>query len=169
MNKTRLIVSVAFLVVFAAGLTGGLALRATPPKPGPERSRLARDLNLTPEQEKQACAIWEGMRDAGRSSWERRDSLRHDRDEKVRALLTEEQKASYESILKDYSAKTAELSKEREKRYQDAVEKTKKLLNADQMKKYEELLKTRLNRERWRSGGSREPQKSEEKPAPSGL
>lgn len=167
MSKAKVVTILAFLITFGAGIVAGMAVRDHMAKPA-ERSWLGRELNLTPEQEEQMRTIWAGVRDGGRQAGDRREALRRERDEKVRALLTDEQKAAYEALLQDYAARSAELNKERDARYQEAVRRTKEILTPEQGVKYDELLKTRLSREHWRSGGSREPRKMEGPSATSG-
>ena len=159
MTKAKVIMIVAFLVTFAAGVAAGLAYGMTRQHPH-DRSWLSSELNLTPEQRDKMSAIWtEVMHNSGEHGRERRQALQKQRDDAVRALLTEPQKAQYESVLQDYSKRAGELSKEREKLFQEAVERTKLILTDEQRKKYEELLKNRLERERHPAppSGGKEP------------
>ena len=75
--------------------------------------------------------IWNAvMRDSRKVQSEQRQALQKQREEAVRALLSEEQKIKYDGVLKDYADKKAELDKAREKTFQEAVEKTKLILDA---------------------------------------
>ena len=57
MTKTKVILIVAFLVTTAAGV--GVGMLVSWPKPGySRRSRLARELNLSSEQQEQMRKIW---------------------------------------------------------------------------------------------------------------
>jgi Spy/CpxP family protein refolding chaperone len=164
-TKAKAIMALAFLLSFAAGgAVGWIVGRAAPREPS--GSRLARELGLTPEQSDKMRKIWtEVMQDSGRQFGERRQALQKQRDEAVRALLTEQQKPQYEEVTQDYTRKQAELSKEREKLFQTAVEKTKEILTPEQRVKYEELLKNRSGRG-WRGRGGDGPQRTEDHPAP---
>jgi len=140
-TKTRIIVLLSFVVVFAAGAAVGLLLSrsALPRHP---RSWLASELGLTPEQREQMRQIW-SRPDQGspmRSHLERRRAIRKWRDEAVRALLSEEQKGRYDEIVREYEQQLAKLSEERRKAFQQRLERTKAILTDSQRRKYEELL-----------------------------
>lgn len=154
MSKAKIIIGVAFVVTFLAGIAAGIAFKPMPPPPSPG-SWLERELNLSKEQSAQMKAIWtDVMRDSGRQqSMDKRREYQKERDEAVRALVAEDKKTAYDAILQEYTRKTTEMSKEREKAFQEAVERTKKILNDEQRKKYEELMKNRFDRDRHRPGG----------------
>jgi Spy/CpxP family protein refolding chaperone len=155
MTKVKLILAAAFVVTLLAGGVAGFALRSFghrhPPRPSPAggpRDPGARpprehfpDLQLTAEQAAKMDEIWNALRDFHRFR-DQRQAVQKQREEAVRAILTQEQKAKYDAVLKDYADKIAELGKAREKAFQEAVEKTKLILNAAQRKKYEEWLKS---------------------------
>jgi len=153
MTKTRTVLIISFLVIFAAGVGVGLFVgwRTRPRRRG---SRLARELDLTQKQREQMRKIWtESLRGAPRQAiGERRQELREERDQAFQDLLDDKQKAQHKLITEEYSRKQTELSEERKKLFQDAVEKTKLILSESQRKKYEELLKSRGGRGR---GGHR--------------
>ena len=67
--------------------------------------------------------------------------LQKEREDAVKALLTQEQAARYEEVRQEYARKSAALSQERRKVFQEAVERTKLLLTESQRKKYDELLR----------------------------
>ena len=137
--RLMLILIAAFAVTLAAGLAVGYAIRSYTHRP----PRRFPDLKLTAEQTGKMDEIWNAvMRDARKLQSEQRQALQKQREEAVRALLTEEQKLKYDGVLKDYAGRMAELGKAREKTFQEAVEKTKLILNAEQRKKYEDWLKS---------------------------
>lgn len=148
MSRTRIIVLVGFVAAFAAGVAVGLVmgrLTAWPPGGRPHGpSWLAHELNLSPEQQKQMREIWSEVMD---NSWEKQreqmDALKRQRDDGVRALLTDPQKAEYEKVMKEYSEKSAAMATARDKVFEEAVERTKRILTESQRKKYDELLKRR--------------------------
>ena len=147
MTKAKIIMIAAFLVTFAAGIAAGLTIVSFT-RPHHSRSGIDEILRLTPEQREKMRVIWTEVRTHGRQDGEQRQALQKERDEAIRALLSEEQKAKYEGVLQDYSRKQAELRKERENLFQEAVKKTEKILTEDQRKKYEELRKSWRDRER---------------------
>ena len=112
---------------------------------------------MTAEQRAKMDEIWNAvMRDSRKLQSEQRQAFQKQREEAVRAILTEEQKVKYDAVLKDYADKMAELGKAREKAFQEAVEKTKLILNAEQQKKYEEWLKNWREDRRPGGRGSRD-------------
>ncbi|MGO8702765.1 MAG: Spy/CpxP family protein refolding chaperone [Candidatus Brocadiia bacterium] len=141
MTKARLmlILIAAFAVTMAAGFVVGYTI----PSSTRRAPRRFPDLKLTAEQTGKMDEIWNAvMRDSRKVQSEQRQALQKQREEAVRAMLTEEQKIKYEGVVKDYQAKMAELGKTREKTFQEAVEKTKLILNPEQRTKYEEWLKS---------------------------
>jgi Spy/CpxP family protein refolding chaperone len=165
-TKAKIIIGLAFLVTFLAGIAAGIALKPAS-RPPAQGSWLDRELGLTKEQRDQMRAIWtEVMRDGGRpQSSDKRREYQKARDDAVRGLVPAEKQPQYEAAMQEYARKTAELGKERERAFQEAVERTKKILNDEQRRKYEEMLKNRFDRDRHRSGGaSRETGRPAERP-----
>jgi Spy/CpxP family protein refolding chaperone len=151
MNKTRIIMIAALLLVFAAGVSLGLLINRSKPS-FHHISALAAELNLTPPQREQMEKIWSDVMGAvSREHGEKRDRLRQKRDEAIVSLIPDGQRANYELIEQDYSFQMDSLSKDRDRAFEQAVEQTKKILTPEQSQKYDELMKEQ--RERWRSGG----------------
>jgi Spy/CpxP family protein refolding chaperone len=164
MTKAKVILIIAFVVTLAAGVAAGFTLRSLthhPPRsfgdgphdPGapPRRSHFP-DLNLTAEQKAKMDEIWNAVRHNSRELQnEQRRTILKQREEAVRAIMTDEQKVKYDAALKDYAEKMAELGKARDKAFQEAREKTTQILTAEQSKKFEEWLKSW--REERRPGG----------------
>jgi Spy/CpxP family protein refolding chaperone len=167
MTKAKLILIIAFVVTLAAGVALGYTVRslthrtpravvigATSP-----HSHFP-DLQLTAKQKAKLDEIWSAVRHNSREiQSEQRKAYQKQRDEAVRAILTEEQKVKYDEMLKEYASKMAELGKAREKAFQEDVEKTKRILNAEQRKQYEEWLKS-WHEERRTGGAPVEPKVS---------
>jgi Spy/CpxP family protein refolding chaperone len=105
---------------------------------------LAEQLNLTPSQAEQMRSIWEAVRNELRTSFESAEALQKQRDADVFAMLSDEQKARFESISKRYGERFTALREERDAAFRRAVERTRKLLNDEQRAKYDELLKARV-------------------------
>jgi len=146
MTRTKLILFACFCAVFAAGAAAGIAVGhvATRPRPG---SWLGHELNLTAEQREQMRQIWSSaMKGSPQQDRERREALRKERDDAVKALLTDEQKAHYEKVMQTYSQQTAAMEAERRKAFEEAVERTKQILTESQRKKYEQMLQERGGR-----------------------
>ena len=140
MTKTKLVMLLCFIAALAAGVAAGMAFsrfsRRPHPRPDP--------LNLTPPQREQMRQIWSSVESTSRTQHrERMDALRKEREDAVRALLTDEQKAQYGAVLQAHDQKMADLTAERKKAIEDAVERTRKILTEQQCSKYDEMLKKR--------------------------
>lgn len=143
MNKVKLFVGLAFLLAFAAGVSVGLAI-----KPWVHArhgiSPLSHELNLTPEQEKQIEEIWSKIIHRARERHtEQRLAIEKEREEKIRGLLTDEQKAAYDAVAAEFREKEEELRQGRKAEIDQAVEATRALLSEPQRVKYEKLLEER--------------------------
>ena len=170
MTKTKMILIVSFLVTAAAGIGVGMLVSWPNPRYA-RRSRLARELNLSSEQQEQMRKIWSEVRGfRGGRTGENRRALTQERDKAMIALLSEEQLSRHQQIVQEYERKLEELSQERRRRVQEAVKRTKQILTPEQAGKYEELLKKRGGRDRgrgWRRHGPRTGQ-SDQQPNPRG-
>lgn len=150
MSKTKIILAVTFLLVFAAGAVVGTVRPLVVPGghhggPGEPRSWFARELGLTPEQQDQMHRIWAeqapGTRE--RDHGDRRREFQRQRDDAIKAMLTDEQRGKYDAIQKEYADHLTDLAKERQAAFQQAVERTKAILTPQQVEKYDALLKKR--------------------------
>lgn len=143
MTRTKIILFVAFLLMFAAGgSVGVLVAHSSPPPPPPHESWWMSELNLTPEQREQMRAIWEdAMGSSFRTEGDRRAALQQERENAVMALLTEDQRVKYASVQQEYSRKMEELSQDRKRAFDEAVLRTRKILTPEQAVKYDELMK----------------------------
>ena len=110
------------------------------------RGRLARELGLSDEQQKQQKAIWDVLGEFMQKHDETRRQIDRDRDEAVAALFSPEQKSAYEKILDTQAKQKDELNKERDAAVSKAHDDFKVLLTEDQKAKYEEMLKSRPQR-----------------------
>ncbi len=151
MNKTRIIMIAAFLLVFAAGASLGLLINRS--KPSSHRmSALAAELNLTQTQREQMEKIWSDVMGAVyREHGQKRAAIQQDRDRDILSLIPDDQRAKYVLVQQYYSFKMDTLSKERDRAYEQAVEQSKKIMTPEQAQQYDDLLK-KSGGERWRSG-----------------
>src|SRR4051812_10413327 len=167
MNKIKLIMMLALVFALGAGAVAGYVGATRLPPHGGEHgpggpgnhdheTDLARELNLTDAQREQMRKIWsEAMQGAGREHMDKTRSLQRERDDAVVALLTPDQKQSYEKIQSDYRDKMDAMGREREKAFAKAVEETNQILDPQQQQKYTEIRKRRQDRgDRgdWRGG-----------------
>jgi flagellar motility protein MotE (MotC chaperone) len=153
-NAVLMSLMLAFVLTLGAGVVVGMAAgrhkpvvetqaqtttRPTEPK-GPW---LPDALELNTDQREKLKGIWtetvQGPSQRANSS--KRSQLLKERDEAFYNLLTDEQKQQYKKQMTEFSAKLAELEKEREKAIQEAVERTKLILDARQREKYDQILK----------------------------
>ncbi len=157
MNRIMLILIVGFAVAFAAGGSVGMLVAPAAPSPpahgGPGPGfGLRHELGLTDQQRDQMRRIWsEVMEGQDRSSHERKRALWEQRNERVRALLTDEQRPQYDEILTEHDQAMQQIDRERFERIKQAVERTRKLLTEEQARKYEEIRRKR--RPRGHKGG----------------
>ncbi len=144
MKKAKLLLTLSLVLTFAAGLALGCLLergRGSRHRPGRRQSWLARELDLTPEQEQQMHAIWsEAMGQLGMPRGERRQAPRDEREQAIRDLLTDEQEVQYDRIQADFERSLAALADEGKQAFDRAVARTKEILTPEQRAKYEEML-----------------------------
>ena len=107
MNRITLLLVAGFAVAFAAG--GSVGMLAVPPRPvephtpGAEAPfGLARQLDLTGEQREQMREIWSDVSRAEHDWHRNRQALWRDRDDKIAAILTDEQRAQRDRIHAEY-------------------------------------------------------------------
>lgn len=162
MRKSRVEVLLIVLTVLAlcagvvaglvyARLPGSMPLKTdnTPPPPmlppdGAGERSLADELQLSPEQRVQMRDIWEGVREKVHQAFDAAQALERQRDERIVAMLSEEQKATFQKLSEEFARRYDELARQRDEAFNSAVEKTKKLLSDEQRKKYEQILKTHV-------------------------
>ncbi len=146
---TKLVVTLGFLVAFAAGLAVGVSVQqrrlaagaAPTTRPAGRAGWLVRELDLTPQQADQMRQIWsQVIRHGGREHESQRQQIRIEREKGIEALIPWQSKAKYDEIQKRYSDEMAALNRESQASFQAAVEKTKAILTPEQRKKYEDFL-----------------------------
>lgn len=140
--KTKIILLVALLLVFAAGTSLGMLMHR---KAVTQPSELAEKLKLSDDQQTDMKKIWSetgaAMRELSRQQAERRSALSQHRDQAVQDLFTAEQRQKYELILQEYARGMEQLSKEREKTLHDSQARIRQILTPDQVAGYDEWVK----------------------------
>ena len=141
MIKTRLALIVAFILAIAAG--GSVGLVADRAFGRADRgSWLGRKLDLTAEQREQMRRVWsEAMRSARTDVFEQRIELGRERHEKIQQLLSEEQKARYDEIKREFEQRQKELDKMRKAIFQHAHERTREILTESQRAEFDRMFK----------------------------
>jgi len=132
-----------FVVALGTGVLVGMGLSHEVKPHDRTWSWLTEELKLTSEQSEKIKVIWSDMLQGPgqRPGGEPRRAAQKERDDAIVALLTPEQKGTYDKIIERYNQQVGEMNKAREAAFQAAVEKTKAVLDANQRAKYEELLK----------------------------
>jgi len=147
----KLVVTLGFLVAFAAGLVVGMekSSSSTPlaGKPTTQRSGgprgMTAELKLSPEQQEQMKKIWSDVARRGRNEPqqpERRQQLRQERDEAITALIRPEDKEKYDQIQKNYRDQLDAMDREMRDAFDKAVKLTDEILSPEQRIKYHEIL-----------------------------
>ena len=141
MTKTRVMMLVAVVVVFCAGVAVGL-LASPSPRERRGGSWLTNELDLTPQQRAKMRQIWAEPDPAAsmRQQSERRRAIEQARDQALRALLSEDQKVQHDRILQEHEQQLAQLGEERRKWFQERMELTKAILTEAQRRRYDELM-----------------------------
>ncbi len=142
-SKQILLTVFLFVVALGSGVIVGWNIPRAAPPGGRDRSGLATELKLTPEQQKKMGEIWQDVVRRGGSRqqhWDARRQASKDRDDAIVALFTPEQKTAYDRIMQKYNQQMADMNRESEASFQKAVEQTKAILNPEQRKKYEEIM-----------------------------
>jgi len=143
MTKTRIILLVGSVLVFAAGTSAGLLLSRVNDKPR-RRSWLVSELNLTADQQEKMREIWsETLKSRLGSRGEDRRNLRQQRDEAIEQLLTAEQKVEYDAVQERYAQQIEQMHEQRRRAFEAATERTKRILTPEQVTKYEKILAQR--------------------------
>jgi len=167
MTNSRIVplLSTVVLMLGAGVVVGRLSLAplapATIPQTQPDRPRQWFDqLALSPQQRQEMDAIWSDTKQKlhNLNMMDRRHELDKQRDEAIRALLNEQQLASYDQINGDFHAKLDELEKDRQKLIDDANQRSRALLDDNQKKMWDEQSK------RMRGRGSASTQRSTTRP-----
>jgi Spy/CpxP family protein refolding chaperone len=151
MGRSKIILVVMFVLALGAGVVMGVLATKQPMPPrgghdgkgsGGGPGSVFKDFNLTDSQREQMRQIWDEFA-RGTDSGEKRQRLREERDQKMEAILTPEQKIAAKKIKDQYEAGLKELADERHKAWETHVEKTRAILNEEQRAKYDEMLKKR--------------------------
>ncbi len=151
MKRSRIIFFASFVLALCAGAVLGAlwtklpAARGTPVSPDKAKqpSWIVDQLHLRPDQARQFEGVWADMHQNMGKSFEKRHALEKERDEAIKALLTDEQTAIADKIRQDYIPKIGEANHDRERLLQEADARSRSLLDADQQKRWDELTKQR--------------------------
>ena len=135
MNKAKVLLILAFVVVCAAGAVVGTAVdRHVRPSVA-----VPFDLDLTPAQAQQMKAIWDEVGKIRHEIFSLRRQLERERRDDFEKLLTPDQLTQYKKIQQDYDAKFKALDEQFRQAAHDADMKSRQLLTPAQLAKYDAI------------------------------
>jgi hypothetical protein len=144
LKELKLAILFGFGLMFFAGLTVGRWNKAAAPA-HENRPWLSQQLNLSKLQEQQMKKIWSEAASAQSAARQLHDADRQ-RDEAVRSMLSDDQRAQLESIIQEHDARIGTVQKDREKAIRDAEDRTRTILSDEQRKKFDEISKAHGHR-----------------------
>lgn len=152
MGKAKLIMAVVFLVTLGSGLVAGMLITrlgggsaVSTPQQAPA-TPLARELNLTAEQNDRMRNIWEGVRTKVDDCFIHAQDAQKRRDQALLDLLSDEQKIKFARLQEQCTDTLRSLKIERDAAFKAAVEQTNRMLSDSQQQRYREILQSRLGR-----------------------
>jgi Spy/CpxP family protein refolding chaperone len=145
-NHLKLLILVGFLLTFMAGLTVGRLHPFVAAKSTENRPWLSQQLNLSTEQQRQMKQIWSDAALFPPDIPRKFHEVDHQRDEAVRALMSDPQRARIEQITREHDAKIASLQAERDRANREAEDRSRQILTDEQRKKFDEILKAHGHR-----------------------
>lgn len=148
MKKTSIMLSIAFVLVFAAGIAVGTVAQHRTKPPKDFGAFLAEKLDLTADQQTQMKAIWSKAMSRDTSGRNRYQELREQRDAAINALLGPSQMVEYQAIIDTYKDQFNKLRQSRREAIDNAVAQTRKILTPRQLELYDKLRPE--NKDGWR-------------------
>ena len=142
MIKAKLLLLLAFVIVFAAGAVVG-RVRELHPQPGSQTQPplkhphhgpgLVSLLNLSPAQGEQMKQIWDAFGKEREQIARQFPENDQDRDAAIQGLMTSEQWARYQEIQKQHEQRTHEIREQIQQAFQKADAATRGILSPDQV------------------------------------
>lgn len=146
MTKSRVAMVGALILAFAAGIPVGWIFNPVGRPVDAESydpSWLDTEIELSETQKAEMREIW--SRAAEDLERFRRSTFLRDKDDVVREILSDEQKAQYDEIESDFRQRRERLDSDRRARHAAAIEETLSILTPEQRSKFEELLEAQRN------------------------
>jgi len=142
MTKLKVLAGLALILAYAAGIATGWAgytlAGEQPPPPKDRGSWLSHELGLSAEQKVKMEAIW--SQEARGDDRSKVRDLYDARNDEVRAMLTDEQKANFDAIYHAFDERREAVFAERRARHQKSVDETMAILNPEQQAKYKTIV-----------------------------
>jgi Spy/CpxP family protein refolding chaperone len=140
--KSKLFILLVFAIALGAGITlGMLCERRAFVHSGKGPPFIARELNLTEDQDIKMHAIWSKVMESHGQRRPRREAILKQKDEALAGLLTADQKTRFTEIVQEFDRKQQELDQEMKRIEDQAVLETSTVLTEPQRKKFEEMRK----------------------------
>lgn len=139
MKKTSLWLSLAFVLVFAAGVAVGTVTQQRHKPPKDFGAFLAEKLDLNTQQQAKMKAIWSKAMSRDKSGRNLYQELRDQRDAAINALLGSSQMVEYQAIIDTYKDQFNKLRQTRRDAIANAVAETRKILTPKQLELYDQL------------------------------
>jgi Spy/CpxP family protein refolding chaperone len=141
-RRSGITLCIAFVLTLGAGMVLGdvwMHWQIRSGKGEAHRDWIAEQLALTPQQRQQMDDIWAKAGQQISKTWDLRRQLDRDRDQAIVALLSDQQKAQYDALLRDFRAKRSELDKQRDQLRHDAEAQSRALLDPNQQRVWDTL------------------------------
>jgi hypothetical protein len=143
--KASALLILAYLLALAAGTTSGvLAERLHSQVPLMATAPLAAQLQLTPAQCAQIRGVWEGVSHTLDSCYQQAQAVQQQRDEMLYNLLTDDQKAKFAIMDRNFAQQFAVLLAQRTAAFNDGLTRTEGMLTDAQRAKYQQIIHDRL-------------------------
>lgn len=133
----------AFALALAAGAALGLLAAPRPEASAgaqSDRSWLADQLHLTPDQRDKMRSIWENAHEQIRAAGEERTNVQREWDQAVYDLLSPEEKARYQELRQKFLHRTDEIDRRVQQTFDDANSQTRQILTPSQQKEFEAII-----------------------------
>ena len=115
MLRTKIILTVSFMLAMGAGLAAGTLFSRLPAKAlTTARTPLGAELRLTPEQNARMQDIWEEVRNRVDACFVRAQEAQKRRESALVGILTEEQKSKFEPAQHQYTSTLEGIKSERD-------------------------------------------------------
>lgn len=149
MTKARVVTAAALVLAFTAGVPVGWSFNPFHERGGGGMMNpawLSQELDLSSDQREKMRDIWSNTAremdgDAGRRA-------SHEKDDQVRAILSDEQKDEYNEIMATFRSRKHEIDDSRRERHETAIEETMAILTEDQQEAFKHILVSQKKRGR---------------------
>ena len=154
--KASILLVLGYVLALAAGTTSGLLAERMHENYAPENS-LAAQLQLSPAQVQQMRDIWQTTSRDMDGYYRQAQAISRQRDQALFNLLTDEQKARFAGMDKDFAARYQGLAKQRDQAFADALARTEACLTDAQRARYEHIVRQRVGGDPFHADATTQP------------